>query len=106
MAKESSPTLNKIMTNFSCFILASTTLFFFMLTVIISPTQHTLPPSTMKSLVAESNVKSFKEDGNAQQNVSITGRRGGPCKSVKWRERINNANAHEVPSGPNPISNR
>ncbi|KAA8537167.1 hypothetical protein F0562_029607 [Nyssa sinensis] len=37
--------------------------------------------------------------------ISSTGRRGGPYR-VNWRERVFNASAHEVPSGPNPISNR
>lgn len=115
MAKESALTLTNKMTNFSfvsCFILASTTLFFFKLTI-VSTTEHNLPPLThtsisdksMKSSVPKSTSQSLKQQGNAQRTV-WTGRRGGPYGSVNWREGSVTASAHEVPSGPNPISNR
>ncbi|KAK1369345.1 CLAVATA3/ESR (CLE)-related protein 41 [Heracleum sosnowskyi] len=115
MAKENALTLNNIMTNFSfksCYILASTTLLFFLL-IIVSTTDQNLPPlpeisvpdKTMKSSVPKSTSQSFRQEDTAQPTVS-TGRRGGPYRSVNWRERSVNASAHEVPSGPNPISNR
>lgn len=65
--------------------------------------EQNLPPLTPQRDSGSIN----KQETTSVQNIPATGgRRGGPVNRSPWQERAVNASAHEVPSGPNPISNR
>lgn len=104
-------------------LVALATLFFFLLPVLMAHQHHTLPPPTSSThiptntnpsqplLTSQNRVQDHKTETQATTSVPPTGRRGGPSyrihrRSPSWRQRALNASAHEVPSGPNPISNR
>lgn len=105
-------------------------LFMFFFFVPVMPLQENtseLPLSATTELACNSTKKSnltnlstpqrdgttTKQEASAQQhNFPATYQRGRAYKSSEnhkrstWREGAINASAHEVPSGPNPISNR
>lgn len=67
-----------------------------------SKSQKTSEPSSTRRACRDK--KSPTKAKNAVHS-SPTGRRGGG-NHFSWWDRVFNASAHEVPSGPNPISNR
>ncbi|KAM7500419.1 hypothetical protein LguiA_024833 [Lonicera macranthoides] len=116
---------NTTATNFvnSPLVALATLLFFLLPAVLMAHQHHTLPPlasSTHKPtntnpsqplLTSQNRIQDRKTETWATTSATPTGRRGGPSykihrRSPSWRQRALNASAHEVPSGPNPISNR
>ncbi|KAK4711573.1 hypothetical protein R3W88_006086 [Solanum pinnatisectum] len=94
-------------------IISLLTLFFFLVTIVMSDDQQ-VEPSTLQDHHHDATKKNipkpvsterrnYKED---QVSSTIMGRKGKNHQSQKWRDKSLNVNAHEVPSGPNPISNR
>ncbi|KAL3523196.1 hypothetical protein ACH5RR_016030 [Cinchona calisaya] len=63
--------------------------------------QSTSQSSTRREL--RNNIPTRASD--AIFHFSPMGRKGGR-QHFSWRDEVFNSNAHEVPSGPNPISNR
>ncbi|TMW86939.1 hypothetical protein EJD97_020681 [Solanum chilense] len=91
-------------------IISLLTLFFFLVTIVMSdnrqvePSDHhhdAIKKNIPKNLSSER--RNYKED---QVSSTILGRKGKNHQSQKWRDKSLNVSAHEVPSGPNPISNR
>ncbi|KAL6349888.1 hypothetical protein AAG906_001775 [Vitis piasezkii] len=98
---------------------ASVTLFFFLLMAVPITTAHKenssfTPPAT------STDASTMKVNGGMDPTPTRRSRRTTPHnnaiqipppgarteRSPSWRQRVFNASVHEVPSGPNPISNR
>ncbi|CAK8531770.1 unnamed protein product [Lathyrus sativus] len=95
------------------------TLFFSLLLAfhfIMAVQEHTLTPSTKddrsNNMVAtstnERNTQNFKTNIPDLQKGHPKGRKHSRASrpSFQWKNKIFNDSEHEVPSGPNPISNR
>ncbi|CAN4078532.1 unnamed protein product [Withania somnifera] len=106
-------------------IVSLLTLFFFVVTTVISDEQQ-VEPSSLQDRHHHHAIKKnilkplmMERRNNREDQISCTivmGRKGKhhEClnvhhqspKSYLWRDKSLNVSAHEVPSGPNPISNR
>ncbi|OIT35285.1 hypothetical protein A4A49_07821 [Nicotiana attenuata] len=96
------------------------TLFFFLLLTVMAEDGQIQPNSLQVNYHSSADhyaiKKKLREDqitSNTVQYSPIMGRRGKheypkvhQSPSYLWRDKSLNASAHEVPSGPNPISNR
>ncbi|GLT81278.1 hypothetical protein SLA2020_526700 [Shorea laevis] len=88
-------------------VVSPLTLFFFLLIMMfhlhsatLATTDHSLPHITSRKFgMASASLTNSKTKALTTPPV----RRRSP---LPWQERIFNTSAHEVPSGPNPISNR
>ncbi|CAK9187555.1 unnamed protein product [Ilex paraguariensis] len=103
MARNGIITCKMTFTSFSPYM----ALLFFLLIVMADDQQHSFPEVT--SRVEATNENTSQSTNKIQ--IPHLGRKVGPHRvhrssSSPWRrERIFKAGAHEVPSGPNPISN-
>ncbi|CAI9090704.1 OLC1v1025529C1 [Oldenlandia corymbosa var. corymbosa] len=83
-------------------------LFFMLLVMMANLDDHPFCGANFKrrKLLGFSATEKSSREISSNNGVQI-GRRGGKHHHFSWRDNyVFNASAHEVPSGPNPISNR
>ncbi|GKV24526.1 hypothetical protein SLEP1_g34128 [Rubroshorea leprosula] len=90
-------------------VVSPLTLFFFLLIMMfhlhsatLLPREH-FPHITSRKLGSASTMVAGTDIKTNALSVPPPGRRRS---SLPWQERVYNTSSHEVPSGPNPISNR